>query len=95
MKLWRLKDEKSKDDETCIERCKRETGKLEGLVQVYHKRSQKSLRNIEDDHNRKTTWWRNEEVKVIIKVKRRLYKVCLKKKDQQSKEKILGYEKDS
>ena len=83
VKLWRLKDEKMK---RMMKDAREEPQSWENWSKYTMNEAKRVCGISKDGRNRKTTWWWNEEVKEVIKEKRRLYKAWQKKKDQHSKE---------
>ena len=94
VKLWRLKDEKMKrmmKDE--MKDAKEEPESWDDWSKYIMTAAKRVCGISKGGHNQKTTWCLNEEVKEVIKEKRRLCKVWQKKKDQRSKEKCWAMKK--
>ena len=76
VKLWKLKDEKIKrmmKDE--MKDAKEEPESRDDWCKYIMNVAKRVCGISKGGHNQKTTWWWNEEVKEVIKEKRRLYKV--------------------
>ena len=82
VKLWRLKDEKIKRK---MKDAKEEPESWDDWSKHIMNVAKRACGLSKSGHNQETTRWWNEKVKEVIKEKRRLYKVCQKKKDQQAK----------
>ena len=83
VKLWGLKNEKMKrmmKDE--MKDAKEEPESWDDWCKYIMNVAIRVCGISKGGHNQKTTSWWNEEVKEVIKEKRRLYKVWQKKKDQ-------------
>ena len=94
VKLWRLKNEKMKRMmKGEMKDAKEELESWDDWCKYIMNVAKRVCGISKGVHNQKTTWWWNEEVKEVIKEKRRLYKVWQTKKDQRSKEQYWAMKK--